>query len=120
MLAAITLNKLGRQLEVHRAAKRDIAAEVHFNTGDSSLRAVNPQVLAADPKPADAVAMVEEVELLMRDFTADQRRMLEMRLSGYKLEEIAEEMQRSERTVRRLLEKVKQRLERRLAEFTAA
>jgi hypothetical protein len=38
--------------------------------------------------------------------------MVELRLQGHRLEEIAAEVQRSERTVRRLLEEVKEWLHR--------
>jgi DNA-directed RNA polymerase specialized sigma24 family protein len=46
--------------------------------------------------------------------------MLEMRLQGFRLEEIAAEVQRSERGVRRLLDKVKERLNQRLAEQSSS
>jgi DNA-directed RNA polymerase specialized sigma24 family protein len=43
--------------------------------------------------------------------------MVELRLQGHSLEEIAAATQRCERTVRRALEQVKERLEQRYHEF---
>ena len=41
--------------------------------------------------------------------------MVELRLLGYQLDEIAQATERSERTVRRVMDKVKERLEEMLA-----
>ena len=117
LLAAITINKLGKQVERHTAAKRDYAAEQAIDSADASVRAVQPELLARDPTPAEATMLVEQVELLMSDFDEVQRKMLEMRLAGHTVGEIADEINRSERTVRRLLDKVKDKLQHQLEEW---
>lgn len=114
LLVVITLNKLRSQVEHHKAGKRSISVE-QSGTGNGSLR-LQPEAMAHDPSPAEALAVVEEVETLMQGLTPVHCQMLELRLQGYRLEEIASQVNRSERGVRRLLDKIKDRLSQRLAE----
>jgi RNA polymerase sigma factor (sigma-70 family) len=112
LLAAITLNKLRHQVERNTAAKRGIDQEHGAPCWVSHADFV--EMVTGDPSPSEVVALADETELLMRDLAPHQRRMVELRLRGYTLEEIAEEVQRSERTVRRVMEQIKQTLELRL------
>jgi RNA polymerase sigma-70 factor, ECF subfamily len=112
LLAVITLNKLRRKVEHHTAGKRNVDHERH--QGQSDDRPLYGDALTREPSPVEALAVVEEAELLTRGLTDEQRRMVELRLQGYLIEEIATQTSRSERTVRRVLDKVKQDLEQRL------
>jgi len=103
LLAAITLHKLRRQAERHAAGKR-AAAERPALPDD--------ELLAREPTPEAAAALVDTVEQLLRGLGPTQRRMVELRLQGCGLDEIAAELGRSERTVRRLLDLVRERLRR--------
>ncbi len=113
LLAAITLNKLHGQIEYHTAQKRAVDQEENA-PADRSLFSVRPDAVARGPSPSEALAVVEELEEVMRGLDAVHRRILELRLQGQSVEEIAEDVQRSERTVRRVLEKVKTELNQRL------
>jgi RNA polymerase sigma-70 factor (ECF subfamily) len=117
LLAVITMNKLRRKVEHHSAGKRQIDQEQNDH-GDEG-QPLYHEALTREPSPSDTVAVLEEVELLTRGLTDVQRRMVELRLQGYLIEEIAEEVARSERTVRRVLDKVKDCLEQRLEESAA-
>jgi RNA polymerase sigma-70 factor (ECF subfamily) len=119
LLVVMTLNKLRGQVEHHQAGKRAMNAEQSIAAGDTSAVNVHAEALASDPSPEEALAVVEEVAELMRDLTPVHCRMLELRLQGYRIEEIAEQVNRSERGVRRLLDKIKERLHQRLAEESA-
>jgi len=110
LLVSITLHKLRDQVKHHQAAKRTIEAEQAFGSEDS-LCGIQPRLLASDPGPAEAVALTDQVESLMSKLNPSQRRILEMRLQGYNLEEIAAETQRGVSTVRRVLEGIKEQLE---------
>jgi RNA polymerase sigma-70 factor (ECF subfamily) len=116
-LVAITLHKLQDQLERHTAQKRSIKAERCFGTEDTLL-GLRAEALARDPSPVEAVALVDQVEQVMRQLDPLQRQIFELRLQGHSLEEIAAQTQRCERTVRRTLERVKERLEQWHAEQT--
>jgi RNA polymerase sigma-70 factor (ECF subfamily) len=117
LLAVITLNKLRRQVERNTAGKRAMAHEQSFQV-DSSMVGMGPEMVTREPSPDDAVALIEEVEELKRGLTPSQVQMLELRLQGYTVDEIAAQVNRSERGVRRLLDKIKDRLQQRLADST--
>ena len=57
--------------------------------------------------------MIEEVELVLNGLSPRHRQMAEMRLQGHLIEEIAQATDRSERLVRKVLDRVKDRLGRR-------
>ena len=77
------------------------------------------EVFAREPTPVEAVALADEVETLMGRLTDRERQILEMRLQGHNLEEIAVETGRSERTVRRVIDKVRELLEQALPPLDA-
>jgi len=113
LLAAITMHKLHRQVAHHHAQKRSVLNEQPLED-EGRLRGLRPEVAAEEPTPDEAAALVEEVERIMKTLNPLQRRMLELRLQGYTIEEIAGQTKRSDRTVQRLLEKLKDELELRL------
>jgi RNA polymerase sigma-70 factor (ECF subfamily) len=110
LLVTITLRKIYDQVERNAAGKRAVSRDVSFGTEDSLLR-LQPDVLAQYPSPLAAVALADELEKIMRSLDPLERRMFELRLQGFKLEEIAAEVDCSERTVIRALKEIKQRLE---------
>lgn len=114
LLAAITLNKLAKQRERHGAAQRDVSTELSVHNIMGSLSGVCPDALATDPTPEQAAAIIDEVEFVMRGLDPTQRQILMMRLDGHQLTEIAAEVSRSERTVRRTLDRIKDQLQERL------
>lgn len=110
LLVAMTLYKLKDQVKHHTAGKRSIHAEESFGSEDSLL-GIQPHLVAQAPSPVAAIALVDEIEQLMRRLEPLQRRMLELRLQGHNLHEIAAQTQRSLSTVCRVLDRVKQELE---------
>jgi RNA polymerase sigma factor (sigma-70 family) len=113
LLVSITINKLRGQIDRHSAAKRRVGREVSV---DSLLRSPDllREIATQDPSPADAAELVDEVRHLMKQLEPDQRTCLELRLQGFSLEEIAMQTDCSERTVRRVMDKVKRLLESRM------
>jgi RNA polymerase sigma factor (sigma-70 family) len=109
LLAAITIHKVQHQVERHTAGKRSVNRERHFGS-DSSLFELQGQMLAREPTPEQAAALADTLEEAFRGLEPVDRRMVELRLQGSGLDEIAADVRRSERTVRRVLERVKGRL----------
>jgi RNA polymerase sigma factor (sigma-70 family) len=116
LLAATTLNKLHRRVEHHSAQKRAVHREAEFPDG---LDGVPIAALAADPSPEDAVALADEIESVLRDLDPLRRLIFELRLQDYTLDEIAAHTRRSERTVRRSLDQIKQTLRQRTLDHPA-
>jgi RNA polymerase sigma-70 factor (ECF subfamily) len=111
LLVTITLRKLYHQIERHSARKRGAGRETPLT--DDVQPASGKQT--ADQSPAEAQALIEEVEQLMRGLSAVQRHMIELRLQGHTLEEIAAATDRCPLTVRRVLQRVRNELHRRQA-----
>jgi RNA polymerase sigma factor (sigma-70 family) len=111
LLATITLHKVYNQVKGNRAGRRSFEREQSFGSEDS-LHGISPEAFAREPTPLEALTLADQLEQVMRPLTPPQRRMLELRLQGHTLEEIATQTGRSQRTVRRLLEEVKANLER--------
>jgi RNA polymerase sigma-70 factor (ECF subfamily) len=109
LLATITLHKLRNQVARQRASKRSIAQEQR-SLGESGLFRLEEQLLAREPEAPDVLAAVEELETVIRPIPLLHRQMVELRLQGHRIEEIAAATDRSERFVRRVLDEFKGRL----------
>ncbi len=109
LLVMITLNKLQHQVERHTSKKRAVGREESLRDGVSGT-GIEESLVGREPSPMAALVLTDQVEQLMRPLDAGQRHMLQMRLQGYNLEEIATAAQCSEATVRRLLDRIKQQL----------
>jgi RNA polymerase sigma-70 factor (ECF subfamily) len=109
LLSAITMHKLQHQVEHHTAGKRSIEKETGFG-GASSMSDFGPEFLAREPSPLEAAALVDELAQLLENLKPLHRQMVEMRLQGHALEDIATATDRSERLVRRVLDQLKGRL----------
>lgn len=110
LLATITKTKLLKKAEHYRQQKRDINSDQPLAATDSRGDAV----FADEPTETEAVALADEVEFLMRELGPVQRKMLELRLQGEPIPDIAQHIERSERTVRRFLSSFRDQLEDRL------
>ncbi len=110
LLLAITLNKLRNKIEFHSAAKRGVDHEDSLG-GDPGIVAA-----ARTAAPSEETALWDEVEILTRNLDAVKRQIVELRLQGWLLEEIATKINRSERMVRRVLDQIKQEMLLRLAQ----
>ncbi|MBY0524336.1 MAG: sigma-70 family RNA polymerase sigma factor [Gemmataceae bacterium] len=109
LLVAITVHKLQDQVRKHTAGKRSVNREQNFSSEDSLL-GLQAEGLAREPSPVEALSLVEEVEQLMRALTPLERQMVELRLQGGNLRDIAAATNRSVPTVRRLLDRIKDQL----------
>jgi eukaryotic-like serine/threonine-protein kinase len=107
LLVGITLNKLYGQVERHTAARRDVAREEALQS--AAAEAIEPA--APQPNPAEEVALFEQLEHVLKQLSPLARRVVELRLRGDTIDEIAAAVQRSQRTIRRVLDSVKQRFE---------
>jgi RNA polymerase sigma-70 factor (ECF subfamily) len=110
LLVAITLHKLHHQIRHHGTGKRAAVRDRGFGSEDSFFGLQGP-VPTQEPSPLEALALADELEQVMRRLKPLDRRILELRLQGYTIEEVAAATERSERRVYRILEQIKQQLE---------
>jgi RNA polymerase sigma-70 factor (ECF subfamily) len=111
LLTLIALRKCADRAEYFLADRRDAAREATGpdggNWSDAWLVALDRQ-----PRPEEAVMLAETVEHLFREISAHERPILELSLQGYTAPEISVRLGRAERSVRRLREHIRKRLER--------
>jgi RNA polymerase sigma-70 factor (ECF subfamily) len=110
LLVTITLHKVYYQVKRNQADKRAVRREQPLAMEDT-LHGIPAQRLAQDPSPMELLALVDELERMMRGLDPVERRMLQMRLQGHNLAEIAADTQRCQQTVRRLLKRVQRQWE---------
>ena len=110
LLTRITLRKCAERVAYHRAECRDAAREATARPGAEDT-AIWPEALARDPTPLEAAELSETLERLLNGLDEDERPIVELSLQGYSTREISAQLDRPERTVRRLRERVRARLE---------
>jgi RNA polymerase sigma-70 factor (ECF subfamily) len=109
LLTRITLRKCGHQVQHFRAACRDVRREgAGGPTTDASEH--DWECLAREPTPPEAAVLAETVEGLLRSLEGRDREIVSLALQGYTVAEITEQLGRPQRTVYRLLGRVKERL----------
>lgn len=103
LLATITLRKIARQAARQHAQQRDVRVEELMGEP-----VVLSQIVARDPSPEEAAMMVDEVASLMARLQSDEREVVSRRLQGEEQAAIANALGISERTVRRVLARVRE------------
>jgi RNA polymerase sigma factor (sigma-70 family) len=102
LLAGITLNKLYRQVERQTADKRSLNREENVEALDA-CDSITPSV-------AEVVALAEVMGLIVARLSDDERSVLIARLHGADWDEIGISVEKSPRTVRRLLEQAENKI----------
>jgi RNA polymerase sigma-70 factor, ECF subfamily len=115
LLAQITLHKCGHRLRGFRAARRDVRREVERAPGSADSVA-DWEAIAREPTPQEAAVLTETLEQVMAGLDGPQRQTLELTLQGHQAAQIARQLRCTERTVFRVLARVRDRLERLRAE----
>lgn len=109
LLTLITLRKCAERVEYLRAACRDIGREADPLAGPDGP--VWPNPISREPTPYEALVLTETVDRLLVGLDESERPVVELSLEGYSTQEISDRLKRSERTVRRIRERVRLRLE---------
>lgn len=103
LFLVIALNKIRAKGAFHRAARRD----VRHTVGGNALENVSTPEQSNDDTFLVLKMTVEEVMSLLPDA---QKEMVDLRIEGYDVAEIAEKTRRSKRTVERNLQDFRQKL----------
>jgi RNA polymerase sigma-70 factor (ECF subfamily) len=104
LLVQITVRKARAKGRQHTAGKRDVGTEAA--EGEALLF----QALAHEPGPDEAAAFVDQIQVLLRGLSPVHGQVLDMRLQGATVAEIAGELGVSRQTVYRILDLLQQRL----------
>src|SRR5262245_35006832 len=113
LLTVITLRKCLNQNLYHQRKRRQVGREIPLG-GSEGGDPLAWAAVAPEPTPEEAAVLTETVERLLGDLELPERQVIELSLQGYTAPEIKQQLGRSERTVRRVREYVRLRLERML------
>jgi RNA polymerase sigma factor (sigma-70 family) len=108
VLAMITLRKCADRLRYLRAARRDAGRDVDWPEDDGG----SSYLVDREPAPDEAAVFSDTVDTLLNALSADDRAVVEHLLIGYTAEEIADRLDCSERTVRRVRQRARHLLQR--------
>jgi RNA polymerase sigma factor (sigma-70 family) len=106
LLCAITLTKVRQKARYHGRQKRSYDQERPLEAEGAD----GPPVLSPEPTPAEAAEFADQLERLLSEMDEEERQMVQLRMEQCTHAEIAERLGCSERTVRRLLKRVQNRL----------
>jgi RNA polymerase sigma-70 factor (ECF subfamily) len=111
LLATITLRKCAHRRDYLRAARRDAMREEKWPANE------HQDLLVPDraPTPEEAAILVDTMEQFLGGMELADRPIVEQILLGYTAAEVAHQLDCSERTVRRVRQRAKRRLERLIA-----
>jgi RNA polymerase sigma-70 factor (ECF subfamily) len=112
LLCAITLTKVREKARFHRRQKRSVDREQGIDA-DREVEGKNNafEPVQQDPSPAQAAEFKEQFEQLLCQFDEEEQQIIELKLQEHTNDEIAARMGCSERTVRRLVQRLKARLQ---------
>jgi RNA polymerase sigma-70 factor (ECF subfamily) len=110
LLVIMTQRKCGRRMDYFHAARRDVDREVSPEppTDQSSSNLGFPD---DEPTPLEAAMLTETIEYLMNSLEDRHRQILALSLQGYAPAEVSSQVGCTERTVYRVLARVKEWLE---------
>ena len=110
LLTAITLRKCGHRLEYYQAACRNVGRE-RSPVSDEDHSATDWEALDSGPSPSQVAMLSETVQQLLQELNERDQQIVQLSLQGAKADQISTALGCSERTVKRVLERIRQRLE---------
>lgn len=102
LLVQITLRKARAQGRRHTAERRDVGVE--------QPHVVMPEALARDPAPEEAAAFLDQIDVVLQGLPDLHCHVLDLRLQGQEVVNIARQLNVSRQTVYRALHVMQQRL----------
>ncbi len=109
LLARITLRKCFHKMEYVHAKQRDPWREVRMPSASDSSDSW--QAIARDPTPSESLLLQETIDEVMAQLEERERKIFGLILQGVQVPEISQKVGRTERTIRRVQEKVRSILE---------
>jgi RNA polymerase sigma-70 factor, ECF subfamily len=102
LLAVLALNKVRKQMEHHRAAKRDVQRTTSVEDLTEGVR--------ADTDEGAAALLKLVLDEQLASLSEANRQIILLRMDGHEVKEIADRVGRSRRTVERVLQEFRDRL----------
>ncbi len=110
LLCAITLNKTRMKQRFHLAKCRTMNRETNLPQSDSENSPSAFDHVSNDESPDEATIFAEQLQQVMELLEPLEREILQLKLDNYTHEEIAEKVHRSDRTIRRIVQRIQEKL----------
>ncbi len=110
LLCVITLTKVRAQARRQLRQKRNINKEVRLDPSSGGKEGPGDPA-GAGPSPDESAEFADQFDQVMASFTDEERRIVEFKLQERTNDEVAALVGCSERTVRRILKSMQERLE---------
>ena len=113
LLSAIALSKVREQARFHRRQRRNVYQETGTDDAVDNESGDRSDLLFVDrqPTPDDAVAFADQFQQLIGSIAPEEREIVELKLQDRSNSEIARQMRYSERSIRRILARIRSRFE---------
>ena len=112
LLAAITYRKVINTVKYHRRELRDAAKET---PASASASIEQPRFVDPQPGPESVMLMIDYTRWILEQLPEQYQDVVRLRMEGYDVREVAERVDVSERTVKRVLARVRDLAAKRLA-----
>jgi RNA polymerase sigma factor (sigma-70 family) len=112
LLCAITCRKTQEKIRYHRRQRRDLNREQPANDDGGIVQRTSDPT----PTPAEQVVFADTFETLLGQLEPEDRQIVQLKLQEKTNEEVAQELKCSERTVRRILQRLEAQLTKALKE----
>ena len=109
LLVSMTMNKLRNKVDWHTAAKRSVKAERSMESPSGLPSAYD--VDGETPSPEAVVEFLDLFQHFLANLREQDRKILELRLQDLTQQEIADSVGCTERTVRRVLDRIRKQAE---------
>jgi RNA polymerase sigma-70 factor (ECF subfamily) len=120
LLVTMAMHMLLDQAKRQHAGRRSVQREAGSVDAFPDDFGLNAELLSREPSPDDAVAVLEELELLLRGLDPVHRHIVELRLQGHGTTEIAATVDRSRQMVALVLKRAHERLSQRFLDHNGS
>jgi len=110
LLAQMTIRKCGRRAVHYRGARRDVRREAGAHQ-DQDESAYFHEAINREPTPDEAAMLAETIEVVLGEAEGYHRDIVQMSLQGSTCAEIAAQTGVTERSVQRVLKRIRSRIE---------
>lgn len=114
LLCVITLTKCRMLARFHGRERRGLDREEPLIAGEAGAAPSEPAT--REPAPDESAELADELSQLLAGLGAEEQQLVELKLQERSNDEIAAQLKCSERTVRRVLQRVQSHLRQKLAE----
>jgi RNA polymerase sigma factor (sigma-70 family) len=109
VLVVMTVHKCGRRSVAAQRAKRDVTREMNPQSSPPDDSSSGWEAIDRAPSPDEAATLTEMVEYVMAGLDEREQNILSLRLQGFTVPEISEEVGLTERSVHRKLAAIRER-----------